>query len=850
MDTNEVNDMEPAPPEVAAVSVNETGPGGLPRHGAERPGFAAWLARPVVVFWVALVLICLGGAAARCFRIDMPPVDFPADRQKSNCMRADQFIRHEIKLLDNKQWNEVPFYPWLVARSAGVAKMLGMELWTEARLWSIFFGAATILFAGLAGFWAAAREAPWRRCLAGLLLAAALAANPYHIATSRMITTESLTVALQAAALAFFLRAYQRLGQRREAWRFGLDWALFLVAFGLAGMAKIPSLIWLPGYFLLFVTHRSLNNRVRWGGLAAIVLCTLAVFWVYKLNPFTLISSFKTTYQGLAKETAGWYTNILWVRSYVGRVVLMLTLPGAIFAVIGFLSAPWLFRLTMACYLAMFYFLNNLNTYNFVYGILPGMALAVWGVLLLADIPRLLRRERSGPAWAGRLETGAALALIFAIVFIAYPQGPNTAEPVPQGEIVQALSVIGRIVPPKVDVSNDDGQAVLSYLLVKEQGRHNTSTMDQLYIKKEIPFQYMLDRFGEHIFMDVTDAWLKWASVPGEFNGLLYCEKPSPFAAGRQGFVAMSRNRDQAKAPNTLEAETFLVEGEKWDPATRTLKVAPGKPFQIGITWYNSPGAKLAGVALQNKEWNQLLPVPVREGGCAIQRGGLLCLPVGPSGTSYYTFEPPANFPAGHYQLYYYPIMEGHWSDKPAKLDPIPFMIQVGTEKVPGAVPATVVSEKYCNLYPAVYDRQPALWNDAARFRDMQAEGFILDRSCGNFLACPGSPAGKYELAVRGSGVPILSKDGPEYLWPKVSVFLSSNPNAAVGTVDVAGEDTGVFTVRFTAAQPFDTIQLKTEIIGAVSGRLPVWVTDFRKVSYGVQGQQYARLRGVTLRRL
>jgi hypothetical protein len=291
------------------------------------------LQNPLVLFWIGFALLFIAGAILRTIRIDMPPIDFPADRQKGNCLIIDLFRSGDYHLNTRSEWMEIRLYPWIVAKTAWLCGLFSIDIWTLARAWVAVFGMITVAFAALAGYWAAAepQASRNRRLRLALLLMAAMAFNTFHIRVSRMITTESLTLALQAGALAFFLMAYHNPKRIRY-------YALFIIFFVLSGIGKIPSLIWLPAYFLYFSFNRAIRLRTRLMGAGVMVLGSFFVLWAYKLNPFSIAQSYMSNYSTISGQAIEWMHNELWIRSYIGRIVLMLTLPGAVFAILGFLE--------------------------------------------------------------------------------------------------------------------------------------------------------------------------------------------------------------------------------------------------------------------------------------------------------------------------------------------------------------------------------------------------------------------------------------------------------------------------------------------------------------------------------
>lgn len=807
------------------------------------------LQNPMVLFWIGFALIFIAGAIIRTIRIDMPPIDFPADRQKGNCLIIDLFRNGNFHLNTRSQWMEIRLYPWIVAKTSWLCPLLAIDVWTLARVWVAIFGMVTICFAALAGYWAAAEPnaSRNRRLRLSLILMAAMAFNTFHIRISRMITTESLTLAFQAGALAFFLMAYHNPKRIRY-------YVFFIIFFVLSGIGKIPSLIWLPGYFIYFGFNRAIRLRTRLIGAGVMILASLFVLWAYKLNPFSIAHAYMSNYSIISTQALEWMHSELWIRSYVGRTVLMLTLPGTIFAILGFLVAPWIFRLTMLCFLVLFFFLNNLNTYNFAHAILPGMALATWGIELIFDLPAIryaILRKKQQEVKHHRLmrylDQALAVSLIGLIIVTCYAMGPNRKvdkriNPLPQGEFLQALDVIRKTVPAKTPVFNNDNQAVLDYLMLTSLGTSYNSYSEPVNLKTG--YYYSFRRFGPQAFDDIADNWVKWASIPGEFEGLLLTKWPNKIPATVMGkFVALKRNESGPAQP--LDFEQLLVPQEIFDFTTSSIMIKPGNSFKIGVMWKNENQVPLAGITWQNQAWKQLLPIPIREGGFSIQRGGVLCLPQKPQTTAVYTIEIPENFPDGEYSLLYYPLERGKWSENPKNVYAFP--IKVVSQGRP--VASSVMEDKFFKLFPTVHDRQPDLWSNTWFYKDMELEGYTCDNSVGHFIGCPKSKPGTYEVTIEGSSIPITSAKNPDYLWSRVDVYLSSNPTQSVAQVVLSSERRANFTTHFTTLQPFDSILLQATIKGASKGKMPVWLTNFTPESFGREGQQYVRLRSFGLKR-
>ena len=806
--------------------------------------------RPVFWFWLAVAAIFIGGAILRTLRIDMPPLDFPSDRQKSNMRMIEAFISGGASLFGSRSsFVEIGLYPWIVAHTRWICAIFNCELWTLARIWALIFGMITVGFAGLAGYWLPLGVTSSRnyRLRSALIFMAAMAFDPYHIRLSRMITTESLTMACQAAALAFFLMAWHK-----NFWR---NAVIFLIFFMLSGMGKIPSMIWLPGYFLYLLFSRQITWRVKGIGLILAAVGVMVVFAVYRLNPFTMFQDYATKYSHFSGQALAWMHNPLWIRSYIGRTVMMVTFPGAILAVIGFLVAPWLFRLTLLCFLIPFFFLNNLNTYNFCHVILPGLALAVYGANLIIDRTSLrgiaMFRDSGGRfrAWLHPASQGAGALAVLAFIYILFPLGPNQPiDPKPRGDIIQAVDVIRDKVPADRRVITDEGSATLSYMLEYALGRESSYT-SQFYDPKLGDYYMTNGRFTDRSFLMCSLGWVHWASIPGEFNGLLINDQREGIEAiDTSKFSSCTSRSGQQQTP--FEADTVYVPRDRFDPKRFTIAVKPGDSFQLGIKWRNLRGNALAGVTLYHEGWKDFLPVPLRTGGFATNRGGVLCIPPGETSSGVYTIEVPKSFPVGKYRLVYYPLLDGHWDAEIKAPITMPFQLVVTPRPVENGLVNDYIECKFQDIYPMRYDRQPTLWTNSWFYKDMVPDGVTYDWPIDFMLSTPGLKAGNYRLTVRGSGVPITDPDTPDLLWPTLYVYAMNNPEKELGNVAFASEDVGDFSVDIQVPTDFDMLKLQMVIRGAAFGKMPIWLRDFQPRGYGPLGQQFVAMRSLRFERL
>lgn len=825
-----------------------------PRFAALSRKWQAWKRdefEPHTLFWIAFALILVGAALLRTFRIDMPPIDFPADRQRTNMVYVDLFMHGESLFSFRKAWAELWILPWLTARTNWLRYLFFSEIWTWARIWSVFFGLVTVAMAAYAGFWAATTpDAPEsRRRRIALLWMAAIAFNHYHLSLSRMISTESVTLGFQMCAVAFFWSSW------RNPRRFG-HLVLFLFFFVLSGWAKIPSLIWLPGFFLYFMVHpamrgpgkggtalgdTALGGRMRLVLLATFAIGTLAIFVVYKINPFKLFESYGKNYSFFAQHASVWMGSPLWTKTYASRTILMLTLPGAFFALVGLLSAPWLFRISMGVFLVLFYGLVNLNLYNYCHAIIPGMALAAWGVNSFIEAtsaePLALRSGQRRGRWArwlrlARQAGGPVLAGL--IILLLYPLGPDDrATPTPRSDVIQALQVIKANVPPKALVIDDDIEGSLGYM----ERRPGTTWARELDLRTG--YYYSIDRFTDRTMRMAAEAWAKWANLPGEPNGILFTRQPTPLPAAELKQFARVPKGKKAPAP-PFEIESFLVPAKAYDAARQKLVVNPGSLLKIGISWRNENNTPLAGINWSFAAWRQYIPVPIREGGFSMWSSGVLCVPKGRQATAFYTFEIPKGFPSGSYYINYFPQNAGPLKPPAQPYDTFPFVIVCESAS---ATPAKI-EMPYRDLYPATHNGPPLAWSGNWFYRNMTLEGYKTNAGITNFLSCPLSRPGLYELTIRGEGIPVTNPNGPENLWPAVEVYLPGDRTHPAARVSIRGRGEGRFKATFTAYEPFDSLLLKGSAALGNSTEAPLWMLSFAPASYG---KQVITLRGARL---
>lgn len=770
-------------------------------------------------FWLTLLLLLALAAAMRTYHLDMPPLDFPADRQHSNASKIELFRAGDSLFSSLHSWIELWMLPWITARTSWLRHLLRCEIWTLARLWSVFFGLLTVAMSAYAGYWAAAAPgAPEaRRRRIALLWMAAMALNPYHQAISRMITTESLTLAMQMCAVGFFWAGARHPGQSRY-------FILFIIFFMLAGWAKIPSVIWLPAFVLCYLFQFAQRPRARLLGAGLVTLGILAILLVSRINPFAIYQSYARHYAYFAMHTGFWMGHALWNQTYLTRILLMLTLPGVFFAIIGLACAPWLFRITIAVFLALFYGLVNLNIYNFSHVIIPGMALAAWGANSLIEAAAEAARPHSRAGLAG----GGLLVL--AIVFLLNPFSPTNPNPsVPRAEILQAAKVIKERLPQGTYVSNDDREGSLNYLLRQWQDAGDFS----LDLRTGWFYSFKRDRALQY----AGKAWVKWANLPGEPVGILYTRQPSlPSPKEAAAYWPLKFQPGMQKSPSIIDG--FFIPKAAYDPARRVLHARPGSSLKIGITWKNDLGAPLAGMRWSSAACRQFLPVPIREGGLAISYGGVLCLPGGSRPTAYYTFDFPAGMPIGSYSINCYFQDAAHWRSPDSGMTVFPFNVELAGGD---AIPETIESS-YSDLYTAEYCGGPTVWSERWFFRNMKLEGYRTNDSLTHVLSCPLRQPGLYALTIEGEAKPVSSPTNPRDLWPVVEAYLPRDKITPVTRLSIDSEQTGSYQAIFTAGEPFDALLLKA-CCGSSGGEMPFWQYAFNPATYGHQVMTLRRVR-------
>lgn len=778
------------------------------------------------IFWSLFVLILLFGAGLRTWRIDVPPIDYPADRQTSTMRIADQLVEGASLWQYRRAWFEIQFLPYLIAKTHWLASAFNIELWTLGRAWSAVAGILTFLLAFLAGSLCVdpTRVTRKRRTTLGLVFMTAIAFNPYHIRVSHMITTESLTLAFQAGAVAIFCAA---LHDPRRWWK----WVGFLVLFFLSVLAKLPSFIWLPAFLIYFLSLRALSWRIRMGALVAFGILMVLVFWVVRLNPFTFVQDYIHTYSSFADQVAAWIDNPIWVSSFVGRVILMLTLPGAVLAGIGLLVAPPLFSITFVWALVCFYFLNNLNTYNFCHLIMPGMALVSFGAIFLAEAPLRpmpwLRRVRpTGPVMHAAARV-AGVAVVGCLVFGLYPWGPpDLADDTPRADVLASLEPVRRHLPEQARLTQNDPERAFSYMF---SGGHDAFSKR---IDLSSGYFFSIDRFGRNPLKIASMGWIAWSSLPGEAGGILVQAEPDDSETSSLHAYVRVRPAPGDQAPRSLSAAYFLLPSDRFDPETRTLNIRGGSSFKLGIAWQRHRDVATACMVWAHRRWRRYVPPPIRTGGAAVGQSALLSLPRSTDGLRFYEFTVPEHFPPGRVVAQWYPVTRDS-SGRKADVNPQPFPFTLSILPLtdppvsPGPVPAA-------KLYPATYDRHPNAWSEAWWYRNMRLEGYRTRSDMGLFFTTPGMPPGTYRLTVSGEAEPITRADSSRLAWPTIAVYLPGHGETQTATISINRRQTHRFSAEFSAAEPFDALLLDARVRRAAAP-FPRWLVNFKPAAYGRQ---------------
>jgi hypothetical protein len=791
-----------------------------------------------LLFALAYVALLAAAFALRFYHVDMPPVDYPTDRQQWNARIAVGMAAGNSLFPRGHGWLELMIHPWLYGHSLWLARRLGLELWTWGRLWSVLFGTLTVGLAPWAIGWPTAWNDPARRRRVGLLFMAAMAFNPFHVFLSRLLTTEPVTLFLQMATLAAFWRYWRRPDRAPRL-------AIFVVLFVLSGWAKLPSLIWAPGLGLYCIFDRRVPARRRAMTLAALAVAFCCVFAFFRINPFKTFSVFEKDYPTFANQFLQWKDNVIWKKAFLGIVLLMTTIPGAILAVVGAFCAPPLYVMTLLTFLGLFYGLVNLNTYNFCHAIIPSMALAAWGVDgMLEAAGGWFRRQSAwlgrpaAQAWASRAWQGCCLALVAGLVAVLskanppLPQGSN-----PRGDVLEAAKVAQRLVPPGQAVLDDDGEGSFGFMLGRGLRRAGASPTGNEYF---MSFQ----RYDPaRLLPNVAKAWPLWSSLPGEQDGVLF--GPAPPASGALADCLKARFDAPPGAPLSI-AEAWLPK-DRVDQAGKRLVAHPGDAFKIGIVWHNPSHARLAFMTWSNEVIGQALPLPVRQGGAAFANGAILRLPMDDRQVAVYEIEIPSFYPVGQCTLIYSAIADLANYAAPAQRGNFP--VPVSIEPTPNQIAQKSIDRPFAELYPGIYHCAPDLWTENRFFRDMRVEGYTIYRPSSYYFSTPARSPGEYRLTLRGSAYPITQSDSPALDWPKVEVVLHGAAEQDAGEIAIAAFKDQEFSLEFKADAPFDAVELRVSLIQARLGLIPAWFTIFDPHSYAFHysGQQVALMREARL---
>jgi hypothetical protein len=799
-----------------------------------------------IIFWAGFIVLLIAAACMRCWHLDMPPIDFPADRQKSNTLIIEKMV-DGAGLLDFKgPWLELRMLPWLVAKNRVLCDWFDCEIWTLARIFSVIFGLLMVALSPMIGIYSlGGRGVPWtRRYLAALVLMAAVAFNPYHVELSRMITTEPLTLACQAAMVGFFWMAMQ---QPTRKW----VWLLFLIFAGLAVLGKIPSLIWLPSMALYFVFQKHLDTKLKivFGILYVIML--MIVFRVQEINPFHVFESYETNYALHSGEVDTFIHGEIWTRTYLGRCFLMLTFPGVCLALLGLFIAPWFYRITFLFCLVILYPLNNLNIYNFSHLILPGMVLASYGALLLLELPAsnsIVRIPGNPPTgWLAPACRVTGGLLLITLVFLLYPLGPqfDRVDNL-RGELIQPADVVSQLRPIPSKISTGDGTGALGYFI-----NHSFPDLEVLIQMDFMPGiasdHYMLDRYGGKCLKILSDSWVAWANIPGEFSGVVVNNRPEvPAALNSDQYTIMRPGQDQRHAG--LRCENIRVPHAGGSYSNGMLNVSPGDTFDFDIRWINPGDYRLAVLYTMHQDWNQMVPMPVRAGGLTLNTRSVLCIPKGAAVSATYTVELPPIFPAGIYYFYYFPIRADEWGEVMPKPVPMPLILNCTNESTDSP---RFVESRFINTWPLFHDGSKILWQDALHFKDMSVEGYepsVMAARHGYLIPTPGFKPGRYTLTLTGEATPITTITSRDFNWPEIRVFLPHSPKQPAGSILMTSKKTGRFSLTFDSDKPFDSIRISSILRQAKMGRMPRWLMHFKPAEYGERRYQRINLRGYELK--
>ena len=366
----------------------------------------------------ALLAVVLAALGLRLWRIDAPPLDFPADRQITTAILIeawsggrplDGFKQPGWDAADNVRllMPEAPILPGLAAATARLFDLDRYEAFTAARLWTVVFSVLSLLLIFDLG-------RRWMGAHAGLFAAGAFGILPASVYWGRAVIPDVPMTTFMLAALCAADRAVERLAGRalaasgtdggngadgrngmkasggdarlgRGAWGW-LGLAALLV--GLAVLAKIYGA--LIAVVIWTLPSRFESRRWGWrfyalwtGGLA---LAAWAPASIYYDLPFRGIAS---RLSEMASETNraltldGHHTpyGMAWMAVFINRLELALTPAGLLLGLAGqaalIASRRALVLWTWLLYaLAFGYLLIQANTY-WMYLLLPPACLCM-----------------------------------------------------------------------------------------------------------------------------------------------------------------------------------------------------------------------------------------------------------------------------------------------------------------------------------------------------------------------------------------------------------------------------------------------------------------------------------------
>ncbi len=800
-----------------------------------------------VLFWAGFIMLLLTGFVSRFQHLDMPPIDFPSDRQKSNTLIIEKMIGGESILDFRGEWLELRMLPWLVANNSVMCEWFRCEIWTLARIFSLFFGLLTVAITPMIGYYTLGDQgvSVQRRYLGALIMMAAMALNPYHVELSRMITTEPLTLACQAAMVGFFWIAQRRPAVKRT-------WFICIILMGLSVMGKIPSLIWLPSMAIYFLFTKGLKTKwkIIFGFLGMIIL--FMVFWLQEVNPFRIYDSYSMKYTVHSTEAGAFMHGDIWQRTYIGRCFLMLTFPGVCLCFLGLFVAPWFYRITFLFCIAILYPLNNLNIYNFSHLILPGMILATYGAMLLLELPASNNIIRfPGTLYSGWRQSAGWVTgslLLMAFIVLLSPLGPqfNRVDNL-RGELIQPAQVVNRLEPRPSRISTADGTGSLGYFINRAFPDMRV-LIQKDYMPGYASSHYTLDRYSVDTLKTLSRSWVDWASLPGEFGGLVVSSQlERPINISDSKFMTLIPKPDTQH--DGLKINKIRVMRSDANFQNQMLNVSPGDRFSLEILWDNPENYRLAALYTMHHDWKQMVPMPVRKGGLTLNTRAVLCIPESHPFAARYTLELPPNFPSGTYYVYYFPVRANEWGVVTPKPVPLPLVINCSpnVDHAPDKISASFI-----DAWPLYHDNSKILWRDALHYKDMIVEGYepsFMAAKLGYLLSTPGSNAGRYTLTLTSDATPITSVTSREFNWPEIQVYLPHSPNKPVGSVRVDSKKIGSFSLTFHADKSFDSIRIMSNLQQAKMGRMPLWLMHFYPAEYGERRYQRINLRGYELKR-